>query len=82
MKKLFLAGRVLCLILFFTAIIAWIVSGAWFYLVIFLTLHLIELILAGLRIGSQHGKDILYSFIATMLFGFCWWFALDKGYID
>ena len=82
MKNLFWAGRVLYVVLYVAAIIAWIVAGAWWWLVIFFLLHLVEALLFGLRLGSRNNKGLSYSLLATMLFGFFWYLALDKGYLE
>ncbi len=82
MKNLFFAGRLLCIALLLASLIAWVASGAWWWFFIILAVHIAEALFAGIRVGSQHGKSIVFSFISTMLFGLCWWLALKLGYLE
>lgn len=82
MKNLLLTGRILSIALYLTTIIVWIASGAWWWFVILLLLHFIDAAVFGIREGSRYNKNIGFSLIATMLFGFCWWLALKKGLND
>lgn len=81
MRRIFIIGRAMCIVLYALSIVLWIVWGLWFIFAAIALIHFCEMWIKGLRVGSQHDKSVIYSIAMTMLFGFAWWLPVDKGWM-
>lgn len=55
---------------------------AWAVFIGLVALHALEFPLAAKKISDRKGISALTAFIKTLLFGFTWWLALEKGIIE
>ncbi len=75
--KIFSYGIIL--VLWLASIILTILYMWWYLLVILFTIHILEAIFIGTKVGRENGRSTLYSFIMTTVYGFIWWLPIKKS---
>ena len=76
MKQLF--QFVLTIFLWIISIYLWATKKFTYLLYALAGLHFIETLLIGVKTGLKYGKNLFYSILMTMTFGFTWWLPLHK----
>ena len=56
----------------------WIHMGLWIFFAVYFALHLFESFTVGLKRGRAAGRSDSESMLKTFIFGFTWWYFLEK----
>ncbi len=67
-----------CAILWIAGAILTIVKKNPILVIAIAALHAFELVTVGLKTGLEYGKNVCYSIVMCMTFGFTWWLPLKK----
>ncbi len=70
------------LVLWGAGLYLWIEHNWWYLFVILAALHVIEAVTVGPKVGKEHDRSYLISFLTTLVFGFTWWVPLRNGIIE
>jgi len=73
-------NKIIVIFIWVIGIYFWIVKDFWYVVVGIFVLHLIEVFIKGISVGSKAGKSKLYSVIMTLIFGFTWWLPVQKEF--
>lgn len=61
------------------AAVIWAVFGIWQVCALALAIHVVELPLAGIRVGRRAGVGLPRTVVMTLLFGAVWWLPLARA---
>lgn len=71
-------NKIITIIIWLAGAYLWIFKGFWYIVAGVFALHLIEVFVKGISVGTKAGKSKSYSIIMTLIFGFTWWLPIQK----
>lgn len=71
-------NKILTIAIWIVGIYLWVTSGFWYIVAGVFALHLIEVFVKGISVGTKVGKSKFHSIIMTLIFGFTWWLPIQN----